>query len=401
MLIAHKTRLHPNNKQKAFFKQCSGFRRFAYNWALGKIKDQYELNNNTIRIGDVDKLFNVAKREKFQWSYELPACVGQEAIKNDLKSGMNNFFRNVKKGINPPGYPKFKSKSSSDSFSLTNVIVRQKHITKNKLVLPKKMGSVRLGDAVRFDGKLMSTTISRQGERWYASFLIDTYEDLVYKQPDLNTVIGVDVGVKHYASLSNGEIFEPSGALKRYKSKLLREQRKLSNMQKPEYKKGVKASNNWKKQNEKLRKLYRKITQFRENYAHQTTTNLVERFDTIVIEDLKVSQMTKSAKCTVELPGENVKAKSNLNNSILDGGFYQFRNMLEYKSDRRGGKIIAVNPAYTSQTCPSCNHVSEENRPTRDTFECTNCGHKGHADIVAANNILNKGISLQLDENKA
>ncbi|MDB4461458.1 transposase, partial [bacterium] len=278
MLIAHKTRLHPNNKQLSFFRKCSGVRRFAYNWALGEIKRQYEDDEVRLSIGDVDKLFNVAKKEHFDWAYEVPSCVGQEAIKSDLKSGMNNFFRNIKKGVKA-GYPKFKSRGAYDSFTLTNVVVKDSSVIGKKLKLPKKMGTVRLGDAIRFKGRLMSTTISRRGERWYASFLIKTEEDIEYPTPDADTEIGIDLGVRHFASLSNGEIFEPAGSYNKYKDRLKREQRKLAKMQQPDYKGKIKASNNWKKQNEKVRKIYRKITSMRENYSHQVSTNIVNRFE--------------------------------------------------------------------------------------------------------------------------
>lgn len=387
-LIAHKTRLHPNNKQAAFFRQCAGFRRFAYNWALAEVKREYESNEVSLKISDADKRFNAIKKEQFPWSYDMPSCVGQVAIKYDLKSGMQNFFRRVKQGGGNPGFPRFKRKGTGDSFTFTNVVVRDKHIAGIRLELPKKMGSIRLGDAIRFEGRLMSTTISRRGERWYASFLIECPDEISYPKAKEGTAIGVDVGVAHYAALSDGQLYPPSGALAKYRKRLTKAQRKLSRMQGPEYKKGIKASENWKKQSEKVRKIHRNIAQLRENYSHQVTTGLANRFELIAIENLKVSNMTRSSKGDEENPGKNVSQKSGLNRSILDGGFHQFRSMLEYKVARRGGTVIAVNPAYTSQTCPACNHKSADNRKTRDKFECVECGHSGHADIVAANNIL-------------
>jgi putative transposase len=108
----------------------------------------------------------------------------------------------------------------------------------------------------------------------------------------------------------------------------------------------------------------------------------------IVLEDLQVRNMSRSAKGTVKEPGRNVAAKSGLNKSILDQGWGMFRRMLEYKQRWRGGAVIAVNPRYTSQTCPECGHVSKNNRPQQALFSCVACGYTYHADVVAARNIL-------------
>ena len=394
MLIAHKTRLHPNNQQLAFFKQCAGVRRFAYNWALGEIKREYE-QGVVLKPSDADKRLNAIKKDQFPWMYDVPSCVGQEAIKGDLKAAFQGFFSRVKKKVKGEafGFPQFKKKGQRDSFALTNVHLKAEAIKGISLTLPKKMGAIRMGDAIRFKGKLMSTTISRSGENWYASFLLDTEQDIQYLTPPQGSKVGVDMGVAHMVALSTGELFPPANALVKHQKRLTREQRSLSRKQQPDFKKGVKASTNWKKQQAKVRKIHRKIANFRENYAHQVTTRLANCFETIVIEDLKIKNMSASAKGDAENPGKNVKQKAGLNRAILDGAWYKFRAMLDYKAARRGGLVIAVNPQYTSRTCPACGHESKENRPTRDTFACTACGYSGHADIVAANNILTRGLA--------
>lgn len=114
----------------------------------------------------------------------------------------------------------------------------------------------------------------------------------------------------------------------------------------------------------------------------------------VVVENLKVSNMSRSAKGTIENPGKSVKAKSGLNKSILDQGWYEFRRQLEYKQHWLGGEVIAVNPAYTSQACSSCCHTEKANRKTRARFECVACGHSENADIQAAKNILALGHSV-------
>lgn len=168
-----------------------------------------------MKISEADKRFNAFKKENLPWAYELPSCVGQEAIKKDLNTAFQGFFRRVKKknAGRAFGFPTFKKKGHADSFCLTNVHVKQEAIKGISLTLPKQMGTVRLGDRLRFKGKLMSTTISRQGEKWYVSFLIETETNPIYPIPSAGSQIGVDLGVKHMVALSNGELFPPAGAL--------------------------------------------------------------------------------------------------------------------------------------------------------------------------------------------
>ena len=111
----------------------------------------------------------------------------------------------------------------------------------------------------------------------------------------------------------------------------------------------------------------------------------------IVLEDLKVKNMTKSAKGTIDNPGKNVKAKSGLNKSILDQGWGEFKRQLEYKQKWRGGDVILVNPKYTSQACSVCNNVCADNRTSQSEFKCVACGHKTNADFNAALNVLRAG----------
>ena len=111
----------------------------------------------------------------------------------------------------------------------------------------------------------------------------------------------------------------------------------------------------------------------------------------VAVEDLQVRNMSKSAAGTAEKPGKNVAAKSGLNKSILDQGWFEFRRQLDYKLDWNGGILVAVPPQYTSQTCPCCGHVAKANRKTQAKFECVECGYENHADVVGAMNILARG----------
>ena len=161
----------------------------------------------------------------------------------------------------------------------------------------------------------------------------------------------------------------------------------------------VKFSQNWKKQKQKIANLHIRIANCREDFLHKLSTDVSKNHATIYLEDLKVSNMSRSARGTVGNPGRNVAAKSGLNKSILDQGWRTFRNMLEYKQAWRGGIVWAVDPRYSSQTCPNpeCRHVSADNRQQQALFRCVKCGYVGHADVVAALEILARGHRERLN----
>ncbi|HEJ9561222.1 TPA: RNA-guided endonuclease InsQ/TnpB family protein, partial [Proteus mirabilis] len=156
----------------------------------------------------------------------------------------------------------------------------------------------------------------------------------------------------------------------------------------------IKFSANWQKQKRKIQHLHSHIANIRKDYLHKVTSEISKNHAMIVIEDLKVSNMSKSAKGTTERHGRNVKAKSGLNRSILEQGWYEMRRQLEYKQLWRGGQVLAIPPAYTSQKCACCGHTAKENRQSQSQFECLECGYTANADINAARNILAAGHAV-------
>ena len=172
-------------------------------------------------------------------------------------------------------------------------------------------------------------------------------------------------------------------AFKTYKGKLAKLQRQLKNK--------IKFSKNWQKLQAKIAKLHHKMANCRKDFLHKISHTISKNHAMICVEDLQVSNMSKSAKGTVEQPGTNVKQKSGLNRAILDQGWYEFRRQLEYKSAWRGGFLVAIPPQNTSRTCPCCGYTDKENRPTQAKFECVECGYRNNADVVGAINILERG----------
>ena len=174
--------------------------------------------------------------------------------------------------------------------------------------------------------------------------------------------------------------------MKRAEKRLRWEQRKLSR----KYRKGP-ESRNFRKQKLRVARAHERAANMRRDFLHKTSTAVGETQAVVYVEDLKIRNMTKSARGTAETPGRNVRQKSGLNRSILSQGWGTFLSLLEYRPERNGGRLVRVDPRNTSRTCFACGHVSAESRPDQSTFRCVACDYCDHADANAAKNILRAG----------
>jgi len=195
--------------------------------------------------------------------------------------------------------------------------------------------------------------------------------------------IGIDAGVKCFAAFSDGTLIEGMHSFRKHEDALAREQRKLARKKR--------GSNNWKKQKREIAKLHHTIANVRSDFLHKLSTDISKNHAKVFVEGLHIKNMSASARGTIEEPGMNVEAKSGLNKSILDQGWYEFKRQLDYKLSWSGGILVEVNPRHTSQTCSSCGHRAKENRVFQDIFRCQVCGHEENADVNAAKNILTVG----------
>ena len=191
------------------------------------------------------------------------------------------------------------------------------------------------------------------------------------------------MGIVRFATLSDGTYFEPVNAFKSLKGKLAKLQK--------QFKHKTKFSKNWMKLKGRIAKLHHKIANIRKNHLHQISSTISKNHAIVYVEDLQVTNMSKSAKGNAEQHGKNVKQKSGLNRAILDQAWFEFRRQLDYKLLWNGGHLIAVPPQNTSRCCPACGHTAKENRQTQANFECVDCGYQNNADIVGAINILKRG----------
>lgn len=252
----------------------------------------------------------------------------------------------------------------------------------HRVFLPK-IGWVRFLQSREVPGTVKQATVSREADGWHVSVLAEIHS--AAPKPHAGPALGVDRGVAVFAATSDGELAEALNAGKRLQAKMRRLQRKLARQKK--------GSKNRAKTRQRIARLHQKIARMRADLLHKLSTRWAKSHGTIVLEDLRIGSMTRSAKGTVEEPGRNARAKSGLNRSILDQGWGAFAQMLEYKTGARGGHLLLVPPQRSSQTCSACGHVDAANQPDRDTFRCTVCGHTEHADINAAKVILQRGLA--------
>jgi putative transposase len=259
------------------------------------------------------------------------------------------------------------------------------------LVKVPKIGWLRFWKSREIEGTIKNVTIRREGKDWLVSF--QTEREVEIPVHPSTSALGLDLGIATFAATSDGTLHPPLNAYRKAQKALAKAQRRAA--------KKVKFSQNWQKCQTRIRRIYTQIAHCRQDFLHKLSTQISQNHAVVVVEDLQVRNMSRSATGTVEEPGTNVAAKSGLNKSILDQGWRTFRTMLEYKQRWRGGEVIAVSPRHTSQECPQCHHVSRLNRPQQALFLCTECGYSYHADVVAARNILTRGLRERLTASAA
>ena len=375
-----KFEIRPNGEQQRRIKQFCGCARFVFNKGLDGQKQAYDADNNT--TFNYTKIANQLPQWKktFPWLKDCHSQVLQQSLK-DLGRAFSNFFE---KRAN---FPRFKKKGEKNSIRFPQGYKLEQH--NNRLYLPK-IGWVRYRNSRNVVGEIKNVTVSQECGRFYVSIQTELEQDTPVHQ---GKEIGLDVGIARFTTLSNGQYFKPLNAFKTYKGKLAKLQRRLKNK--------VKFSKNWLKLQAKIAKLHHKIANCRKDFLHKISNEISKNHAMIYMEDLQVSNMSKSAKGTVEQPGQNVAQKTGLNRAILDQGWGEFRRQLEYKSAWRGGFVITVPPHHTSQTCPCCGYTDKENRPTQAEFECVKCGYCENADVVGALNILARGRASSSHQNQA
>lgn len=368
---AFRFELMPKGSHIRSMKQFCGCARFVFNRALAYQKDLYESDKASkfsyTRLAN----FLPAWKKAFPWLKDCHSQVLQQSLK-DLESAYRNFF------AKRTDFPRFKLKGIRDSFRYPQGIKLDEN--NSRIYLPK-LGWIRYRKSQDISGKIKNVTVSERTGRWYIS--IQTEQETVKPLPTAQSAVGIDMGIARFATLSDGSCYEPLNSFRHHQEALRKAQQAMGRKQK--------FSSNWQKTKARVQKIHSRIADIRKDYLHKTSTAISKNHAMVCIEDLQVRNMSRSASGTKETPGRNVRAKSGLNKSILDQGWYEFRRQLEYKLAWNGGILVSVPPQNTSRTCPECGYVSAENRQTQAAFRCVACGFEENADLVGAVNILRAG----------
>lgn len=376
-LQAYKYELKPNGEQQRNMRRFAGSCRFVFNKALAMQKALYEQGEKKLGYAGLCKALTAWRNsEDTAWLADAPVHPLQQTLK-DLERAYTNFF------AKRADFPRFKKKGMGDSFRYPDAKQFKIDAGNSRVFLPK-LGWIRYRNSRELLGAAKNITVSSNGGKWFVS--IQTEREIAEPVHPSDSIIGIDVGITRFATLSDGSFIEPLNTFRKHEQRLARYQRAMSRK--------TKFSNNWKKAKAKVQKLHARIANVRRDFLHKTSTTISQNHAIVCIEDLQVRNMSKSAAGSSEAPGRNVKAKSGLNKSILDQGWFEFRRQLEYKQVWRGGEVLAVPPRNTSRTCPCCGHVSAENRQTQAEFACVECGYENNADLVGAINVLAAGHAV-------
>ena len=365
MLLGHKIRLVPNRVQATYFVKAAGTARFAYNWALSRWQELYQANladpgQPKPNEAALRRELNAVKRKQFPWMLEVTKTAPQMAI-IQLGQAFGNFFAHRTR------FPVFRRKGVDDRFTITNDLVR---IGSKQIRIPK-LGWVRMREPLRFTGRIVSVTISCVAGQWYAGITVDMPDATPLPPAENQGAVGVDLGVKTLATLSNGEIFMGPKSLCAQLSRLRRLGRALSRK--------VKGSRNRAKAKLKLARLHARIANLRRDNVHKLTTSITRRFHTIGIENLNVKGMLGNRR---------------LARAIADMGFHELRRQLEYKSEWRGGCVVVADRWYpSSKLCSCCGYRLEALGLSLRQWSCPGCSTLHNRDVNAAMNLRKLAVS--------
>ena len=375
-LQAFKYELRHDGEQTKQMRRFAGSCRFVYNKALALQMERRAQGEKKLSYAALCKELTVWRNSaETSWLADAPIHPLQQTLK-DLDKAYGNFF------AKRAAFPRFKKKGQNERFRYPAPKQFKLDQANSRIFLPK-LGWVRYRNSRDVLGDLRNATVSQSAGKWFVS--IQTEREIETPAHQQKSAVGIDMGVARFATLSDGSFIEPLNSFRAHERRLRKAQQRLSRK--------VRSSNNWKKAKRRVAKINARIANVRKDFLHKTSSTICKNHAVVVIEDLKVKNMSASASGTVEEPGRNVRAKSGLNKSILDQGWFEFRRQLDYKLAWSGGSLVVVPPHNTSRTCPSCEAVSAENRRSQAMFACVACGHSGHADEVAALNILRAGYA--------
>ena len=373
MLRAIKIRLYPNKTQEQTLNKVLGCYRFVYNKMLALKQEAYNRDKSNIGLCELSKYFHgtLLKDEQYVWLKEQNTKVMKQAIRQML-SAYDRFFKQHN------GFPKFKSKKDKQSALFPKDAISKQNTFETRhisLTTPLKNIKFRCSDLYfsrlqKYNKNIRSATLSKtKSGNFFLSILIEMEDTELKKFEHTNKQVGIDLGVKDFVITSDGEVFENKHFFKNEEKQIKKLQRQLS--------KKVKGSNNKKKAQIRIAKLFERITNKKNAYIHYVVNELLTYFDTIFMEDLNVQGMLRN---------------HHLAKAIQEVGFYKFKETLVNKALVNDKQVVLIDRFYpSSKTCSVCGYKKRDLRLSDREWVCPICGTKHDRDINAAMNILLEG----------
>ena len=373
MLRAVKIRLYPNKTQEQTLNKVLGCYRFVYNQMLAQKQNAYKTDKTNLKVTDLSNWFHgtLLKDEQYVWLKEQNTKVMKQAIRQ-MDVAYQNFFKQH------TGFPKFKSKKDKQSALFPYEAISKHNTFETRhisLTTPLKNIKFRCSDLYfsrlqKYNKNIRSATLSKtKSGNFFLSILIEMEDTELKKFEHTNEQVGIDLGVKDFVITSDGEIFENKHSLKKKEKQIKKLQRQLSRK--------VKGSNNRKRTQVKIAKLFEKMTNKKDDYIHYVVNELLTYFDTIFMEDLNVKGMLRN---------------HHLAKAIQEVGFYKFKETLVNKALVNDKQVVIIDRFYpSSKTCSVCGYKKRDLRLSDREWICPNCGTKHDRDINAAMNILLEG----------
>jgi putative transposase len=391
MRRSYKFLMRPTSKQADALAACLEGMRVLYNAALEERREAWRMGKHRITYYDQSaQIKDIRAADPDGQGRWAQKC--QQATLRRLDRAFDAFFRRVRAGERP-GYPRFKGRGRFDSVEWAE------HGNGCKWdsgppecatrVYLKGIGHVRVHQHRAVRGHVKTVAVKREGKRWY--MILSCNEVPAEPLPATGAVVGIDMGVVHFVTTSDGAHVSNPRHLAVAAEHLAVAQQSLTRKKR--------GSNRRRKARERVAARYRKVRRARLDYSHKTAVALIRDHDVIVHEALQVANMTGRPKPRPAGDGafepNGAAAKAGLNKAILDAGWGVFLKVLRDKAESAGRVVVEVNPRHTSQRCSKCGHVAAGNRVSQAEFHCLSCGFTAHADVNAAINILRAGLALQ------
>jgi putative transposase len=357
MLKSYKYKLKPSEEQIVLLNKHFGSVRFVYNFFLNERKKEYETNKQSLTYYDNAKSLTILKKQEgYSWLNEINSQSIQSSLKN-LDGAYNGFFKKRTK------FPKFKSKHTKNSFTVPQSV----KLINGKLNIPKFKDPIDLILSRSFNGIIKQCTISKTPtNEYFVSILVETTHSVV---PKTGKSIGIDLGIKDFVITSDGYKYKNNRHIKTYAKKLKEQQQHLSRK--------TKGSNRYQTQKLKVATIYKKITNSRLDNLHKVSTELIKKYDVIVLEDLNIKGMVKNHK---------------LSKHIADVSWSKFIEFLTYKAEWYEKQIVKIDRFFpSSKTCNCCGYINQNLKLDMREWTCPSCHTKLDRDLNASKNILNEG----------